>query len=95
MSQVTRYETEVVTFVSNGTKITGRIFIPTGGTGQKPAVTIIGPVGFVKEQSPLQYGTRLAKLGFIALTWDARYFGESEGEPRLFEDPMSKIQVRF
>lgn len=56
-------------------------------------MTIIGPIGYIKEQSPTQYGTRLAKAGYIALIWDARYFGESEGEPRQFEDPMSKVQV--
>lgn len=88
-----RYTAETVSFKSNGTKITGKIFIPEGKSNLIPAVTIIGPISYVKEQSPLQYATRLAKAGYIALIWDARYFGESEGEPRQFEDPMSKVQV--
>jgi hypothetical protein len=40
------------------------------------------PICSVKEQSPLQYATRLAEKDFVTLCFDARGFGESQGQPR-------------
>jgi len=35
-------------------------FIPKDRVGRQAAVVILGPLGFVKEQSPTQYAARLA-----------------------------------
>ena len=86
----TTYRVEAVTFPSKGATLAGRLYIPQSVTYPLPAIVFLGPVCFVKEQSPEQYATRLAKEGFLALAFDCRYHGESEGEPRRFESYQAK-----
>lgn len=85
------YKVEQVTFNSNGVELVGKLFIPNGLSNPAPAVTILGPVAFVKEQSPIQYATRMAKAGFVTLAFDPRFHGESGGEPRRYESPQAKV----
>jgi uncharacterized protein len=85
------YTVEQVTFQSNEVAIIGRLYIPTGLSQPAPVVLLLGPVAFVKEQSPVQYATRLAKTGFISLVFDPRFHGESGGEPRRYESPEAKV----
>jgi len=85
-----QYQVENIAFTSQGKKVVGKLFVPT--TEIKGAFTILGPVAFAKEQSPIQYATRLAKEGYIALIFDPRYYGESEGEPRRFESRQAKVE---
>lgn len=85
------YVARRVTFVSQDCKLVGNLFIPNQ-KGPSPAIVIVGPVAFVKEQVPLQYATRLATQGFTTLIFDPRFHGESEGEPRRFESPAAKIE---
>lgn len=86
-----RYTVERVTFQSAGVELVGRLYIPTGLSQPAPAVPILGPVAFVKEQSPVQYATRLAKAGFVSLAFDPRFHGDSGGEPRRYESPAAKV----
>lgn len=86
------YEVRQVNFISHGSNIVGTLFSPSGQPTQKPAVVILGPFGSIKEQSPLQYATRLAREGYVTLIFDPRYSGESGGEPRRLESPNAKIQ---
>jgi pimeloyl-ACP methyl ester carboxylesterase len=44
----------------------------------------------VKEQAAGVFAEALGKRGLLALAFDYRRFGESEGEPRQYEDPASK-----
>ncbi|QMS86253.1 alpha/beta hydrolase (plasmid) [Nostoc edaphicum CCNP1411] len=81
-----------VTFDSKGTNLVGNLYIPDNLSEPTPAVVIIGPMTFVKEQSPTEYAKRLVKEGFITLTFDARYRGESGGSPRNYENPMAKVE---
>jgi dienelactone hydrolase len=83
---------ERVTFTSGGETLVGRLFPAAFSKGNAPAVAIIGPTTYVKEQAPAQYGPRLAPNGFTALIFDARYRGESGGEPRCLEDTVAKVQ---
>lgn len=86
-----RYTVESVTFTSGGTTLRGNVYLPTGLTEPAPAVPILGPYCYVKEQAPVQYASRLADEGFVALAFDARYHGASDGEPRRLEDPIAKV----
>ena len=60
MSFLGQYTTETVSYPSHGEKIAGVLYRPNN-VSNPPAVIIIGPYSFVKEQAPMQYGTRLAK----------------------------------
>ncbi|WP_051425813.1 alpha/beta hydrolase [Jiangella gansuensis] len=83
---------EPVTFQSEGVRIAGRFFPAAFGTGRSPAVAVLGPMTYQKEQAPALYAARLAQLGFSTLTFDTRFRGESGGEPRCYESPTAKIQ---
>lgn len=52
-----------------------------------PAVVVGAPYGGVKEQGPAVYAGELAKRGFVVLTFDPCYMGESSGEPRRVSSP--------
>ena len=52
-----------------------------------PAVVVGAPYGGVKEQGPSFYANELAKRGFVVLTFDPCYMGESAGEPRHVSSP--------
>ena len=75
---------------SDGTQMAGILCTPDGVDHPRPAFAIIGPIGFVKEQSPIQYATRLARLGYTTLVFDPRHFGETGGEPLQFDSPTLK-----
>jgi len=86
-----RYRVEPVSFDSGGMMLCGDLYVPEGVDGPLPAVPILGPYCFVKEQAPVQYATRLADEGFVALAFDPTGHGASDGLPRRFEDPMAKV----
>lgn len=86
-----QYDVRAVSFPSSSETIVGRLLTPAS-TGPHPAVAIMGPVAFVKEQSPVQYATRLAARGLAVLIFDPRYHGESSGMPRRFESGEAKIE---
>jgi dienelactone hydrolase len=89
MSNHGNYIAEKATFVSHGDNVAGVIYRPKG-EGPFPAVVILGPYSFQKEQAPTQYATRLADEGFVALAFDPRTVGESGGTPRRLENPKMK-----
>ena len=70
--------------------VAANLYIPEGfDETQKHPVIISGhPTGSVKEQTAGNiYAAGLAKQGFVAITFDASFQGESGGEPRFTEDP--------
>lgn len=83
-----------VTFQSQGEKLVGVLYLPTGyKTGDKlPAIVVAGAWTTVKEQMPELYAKKLAEQGFAALAFDFRYYGESGGTPRQLESPSAKVQ---
>lgn len=46
----------------------------------------------MKEQIGGVYASRLAERGFVALTFDPTYQGESAGEPRDLDAPATRVQ---
>lgn len=55
--------------------------------GKYPALIVGAPYGGVKEQGPCVYANELAKRGFVVLTFDQVFMGESGGEPRNVSSP--------
>jgi len=52
-----------------------------------PALIVGAPYGGVKEQGPGVYANELAERGFIVLTFDPSFMGDSEGQPRHVSSP--------
>ena len=52
-----------------------------------PALIVGAPYGGVKEQGPCVYGDELAQRGFVVLTFDQSFMGESSGFPRHVSSP--------
>lgn len=65
-------------------KVAGNLFLPENmKAGEKyPAVIVGHPMGAVKEQSANLYAVKMAERGFVTLSLDLSYWGESAGEPR-------------
>lgn len=81
---------ERFTFKSEGTNVVGNLFLPQGDI--KGVVVATGPFTSVKEQAAGAYAQAMAERGYAALAFDYRYFGESDGEPRQFENPQANIE---
>ncbi len=61
-------------------------------TRPNPAVVLSTPGSSVKEQIGGTYAARLARQGFVALTFDPSHQGQSGGEPRDLEDPYRRSE---
>ncbi|HLM59794.1 MAG TPA: alpha/beta hydrolase, partial [Pyrinomonadaceae bacterium] len=64
--------------------VAGHLFIPKNlDRSKKHSAIIVGhPMGAVKEQSANVYAANMAERGFVTLSLDLSFWGESEGEPR-------------
>jgi fermentation-respiration switch protein FrsA (DUF1100 family) len=80
---------EPVRFESDGNRLAGHLYRPPQAASGEvtPGIVMTGPVSSVKEQTLPHYAERFAAAGYTVLTFDARGFGESEGEPRFHYDP--------
>lgn len=56
-------------------------------TKKHSAIIVGAPYGGVKEQGPCVYANELAQRGFVVLTFDQAFMGESGGEPRHVSSP--------
>lgn len=79
-----------VEFDSNGDQVVGELHLPEG-RGRCGVAVLLGPLTSVKEQATGSYARALARRGWAALSFDPRYFGESSGQPRQYENPEAKI----
>lgn len=70
-------------------KVVGNLFIPKGvkQDTKNPAIIVGHPMGAVKEQSANLYATKMAERGFVTLSLDLSFWGESEGQPRNAVSP--------
>lgn len=82
---------EKVKFNVADIELVGDLYLPESES-RHPAVAIIGPMTYHKEQAPTEYAKRLAERGFVALAYDSRYRGESGGKPRAWENPEHKVE---
>lgn len=72
-----------------GMKVAGNLFTPKGMDRARPhAAVIVGhPMGAVKEQSANLYAQKMAEHGYVALSVDLTFWGDSEGTPRNAVSP--------
>lgn len=70
-------------------KIGGNLFLPEKMETEKkyPAIIVGHPMGAVKEQSANLYAIKMAERGFVTLSIDLLFWGESEGLPRNAVSP--------
>ena len=83
-----------ITFENRGVTVVGDLHLPSGFAQSRkwPALVLATPGSSVKEQIGGIYASRMAERGFVALTFDPSYQGESGGEPRDREDPAVRVE---
>ena len=69
--------------------VAGNLFIPNNldPNAKNSAIVVGHPMGAVKEQSANLYATKMAERGFVTLSLDLSFWGESEGQPRNAVSP--------
>lgn len=72
-----------------GFEVSGELYTLKDADQSKkhPALIVGAPYGGVKEQGPGVYANELAQKGFIILTFDQTFMGDSNGEPRHVSSP--------
>lgn len=85
---------KTVSFANKAIEISGHLHLPDNFLEDKkyPALVGIHPAGGVKEQTIGLYARRLAAHGFVVVVYDSSYQGASGGEPRLLEDPTTRVE---
>jgi fermentation-respiration switch protein FrsA (DUF1100 family) len=70
-------------------KVAGNLFVPKtlDRNAKHPAIVVGHPMGAVKEQSANLYATKMAEQGFVTLSLDLSFWGESDGLPRNAVSP--------
>lgn len=80
-----KVKTETVKFKNiYGMEVTGTLFTPRNmEAGKKYDALIVGhPFAAVRQQAADLYATKMAEAGFVALSFDQSFWGESAGTPR-------------
>jgi len=72
----------------------GWLYLPAAATATTPlpAVVVVQGFGGVKEQFVDDVAKTMAAKGLVALLYDHRNFGTSDGEPRQEADPWAQIR---
>jgi len=85
---------KAVRFYSEAVPMAGILFVPDNLPQRERRPGIVFCHGFtaVKEVLLPEAARRLAQLGYVVLTFDYRFLGESGGEPRRQILPMLQIQ---
>lgn len=86
----TELDGSAVTFLNQyHMKVAGNLFVPkTLDQNKKHAAIIVGhPMGAVKEQSANLYAQKMAEMGYVTLSLDLSFWGDSEGSPRNAVSP--------
>ncbi|RKK10117.1 hypothetical protein BFJ68_g8751 [Fusarium oxysporum] len=83
-----------VTFQNRGVQIAAHLHLPNNFQEDRkyPALVGVHPAGGVKEQTIGLYAQQLAAHDFVVLVYDSSYQGASGGQPRLLEDPTTRVE---
>jgi len=82
-----------VAYKVDGIDVAANVYTPADydPAGSRAAVVVAHPNGGSKDQVAGLYAQRLAEAGFVTLAFDARYQGESGGEPRRTDKPANRM----
>ena len=82
-----------VNYQIDGINVVANVYTPAGYDpfGKYAAVVVAHPNGGSKDQVAGLYAQKLAEAGFITIAFDARYQGESGGEPRRTDKPANRM----
>jgi len=83
-----------VTFKNRTIDVAGDLYLPADFDEKRKyaAIITVHPGSSCKEQTAGIYAAKLAGKGFITLSVNASYQGESGGEPRNIEDPAMRVE---
>jgi uncharacterized protein len=70
-----------VSFTVRGVEIRAWLYVPAVSAGRLPCIVMASGLGGTKDMGDA-YARRFQEAGFVVLSFDYRYFGESGGEPR-------------
>ena len=81
-----------ISFFSEGARLIGNLFLPAGlpPGAQRPGIVLCHGFTGVRQLTLPEYARRFAEAGFIALIFDYRGFGESEG-PKWRLLPLEQV----
>ena len=86
--QSNKVDHKKVTFHNRyGITLAADMYIPKNSNGKLPAIAVSGPFGAVKEQSSGLYAQKMAENGFLTISFDPSFTGESGGQPRYVASP--------
>lgn len=71
-----------VSFLSEGIKCYGYLYLPTDNSRNVPCILLANGFSGTMDYRLPQFAVRFVLEGFCVLIFDYRFFGESEGEPR-------------
>ncbi|GHT35783.1 carboxymuconolactone decarboxylase [Bacteroidia bacterium] len=74
--------------------VVGNLYFPPNYDAKKkyPAIVVGHTFTGVKEQTSGLHARKMAERGYIALAFDASFWGESSGEPRNIEVPEIRVE---
>ena len=82
-----------VSYMVDGIKAVANVYTPAGykKDGSYAAIVVAHPNGGSKDQVAGLFAQRLAENGYVTIAFDARYNGESSGEPRFTDKPANRM----
>ena len=83
---------EDVEFDADGVRLRGWLYLPDEPRGPMPAIVLAHGFSAVKEMYLDAYAEVFAEAGLVALVFDNRNFGASDGEPRQEIDPWAQVR---
>lgn len=94
MEHLKKIEPKRVTFKRENLTLVGNLYAPVDFDKSQtyPAVVVGGSLTSVKEQMGGRYARKMAENGIVALALDYSHYGESEGQPRQYENPDEKAK---
>lgn len=82
-----------VSYMVDGIKAVANVYTPAGykKDGSYAAIVVAHPNGGSKDQVAGLFAQRLAEDGYVTIAFDARYNGESGGEPHFTDKPTNRM----